>query len=100
MNSAWKGILAGMAAFAALALLSLPVVMGGLPGVLARPRSYRQVPVVYAHARRASWLGGGFGWMGVPALFSGLLELGLLILLVLGIAWLARAITRRAAKRA
>lgn len=97
MKTIWKWILGGLAALLVIGALVLPFLMhlflpfGGY-GFTANRFGYGGMP-----------MHGGFGYMpmmggfgfGFGAIFGGLIQLGVLVLIVLGIIWLVRAIGRQ-----
>ena len=79
-----------------LAILSIPMMMwsfgqGGY-GMMSGPGWSWHMPM---HGGWMPMMAGGFGWMGIGMLLSGLIQLGLLILIVLAIVWLVRVIAHQ-----
>jgi uncharacterized membrane protein len=104
MKSLWKWVLGIVAAVVVLSILAMPLMMArfygfGGYGMMSGPRSSWGWPM---HGGFGGWMpmmgGGGFGWMGFGMVFSALVQLGVLILIVLGIVWLVRAINRQGQK--
>ncbi len=94
MKTIWKWILGILAAVLVIGLLMLPFLMHVfLPFGGYGMMGYGHMPM----------MGGGFGFMpmmggfgfGFGAIFGGLIQLGVLVLIVLGIIWLVRAISRQ-----
>jgi uncharacterized membrane protein len=89
MKPVWKWLLGILAALVLLSALAMPFMkaqfnsFGGYR-MMSGPRSGWGMPMM-----------GGFGWLGFSMLFSGLIQLGVLILIVLAIIWLVRAISRQ-----
>ena len=96
MKPSWKWVLGILAGLVALTILAMPWMMGSLAwggyGMMSGPRAGWHMPM------RGGWtpmMGGGFGWMGFGGLLTGLIQLGVLVLIVLGIIWLVHAIGRQ-----
>jgi hypothetical protein len=94
MQSIWKWIIGIAGALFLLAILSLPMLAWGFGwrGYGTMSGWGWRMPM---HGGWMPMMWGGFGWMGVGVLLAGLIQLGLLVLIVLGIVWLVRAIAHQ-----
>ena len=96
MKTIWKWILGILAAILVIGALALPFLMhvflpfGGY-GYLSQAG---RMPMHGGFGGYSPMMAGGFGF-GFGALFGGLIQLGVLVLIVLGIIWLVRAIGRQ-----
>lgn len=94
MQSRWKWIIGIAGAVFLLAIFSLPMLAWGFGwGGYGMMSGWGWRTPMHGGWMPMMW--GGFGWMGVGMLLSGLIQLGLLVLIVLGIVWLARAIAHQ-----
>ena len=96
MKPVWKQVLVVLAVLVFVYVIAMPALMGGFGyGARNTSRAAWQVSLHYNHAASLPFMGGGLRWMGPNALLSGMLQLGLLALIVLGSIWLvARALAR------
>ncbi len=100
MKPVWEWLLGILAAPVVLSVLATPLMMaqfytfGGYGMMSGRGPAWR-MPMHYGYGGSWSPMMGGFGWMGGGLLFSGLIQLGVLILIVLGIIWMVRALVKQ-----
>jgi hypothetical protein len=104
MRPVWKWLIGILAALLLLSVLAMPLIMtlfysSGGYGMMSRGSSAWRMPMHYGYGGGwSSMMGGGYGWMGTGMILSRLIQLGLLVLIVLGIIWLVRALGRQTQK--
>jgi hypothetical protein len=107
MKTVWKWVLGIAVVLVVLSLLAMPFMMsrfygvGGGYGMMSGPRSAWRMLMhggFGGYGGYGGWMpmmGGGYGMMGSGTLLSGLIQLGVLALIVLAIIWMVRAISRQ-----
>jgi hypothetical protein len=99
MNNAWKWILGILALLLILGGVGMPLMMGPFYGFggygMMSNGGWGRMPMHQGYGGWSPMMGGGYGWMGVGLLLSGLIQLGLLVLIVLGIIWMVRMLNRQ-----
>ncbi len=97
MKTIWKWILGIVAAVLVLGALALPFLMrwfAPFGGYGYMSNRFGDMPMRGGFGGYAPMMYGGFGF-GIGSIFGGLIQLGVLVLIVLGIIWLVRAIGRQ-----
>ncbi len=95
MRPVWKRILTILAILVFVYVIAMPIVMGGFAYGASGTRSDWQASSHYSHSASMAAMANGFGWMGQGAVFSGLLQLGVLGTVILGSVWLLSASWRK-----
>ncbi len=100
MKPALKQLLVILAILVFVYVMIMPIVMGGFSyGAERASRSALQGSLHNNHSGLMSVLETGSGWMGSNALSSGLLQLGLLAVIVLGSVWLVAGLLARQSQK-
>ena len=104
MKPVWKWLIGIVAVLVLLSVLVMPLMMAqfypsGGYGMMSRGSSGWRMPMQYGYGGGwSSMMGGGYGWMGTGMILSGLIQVGVLVLIALGIIWLVRALGRQTQK--
>ncbi len=99
MKPAWKQLLAILALLVFVYVMTLPLTMGGLGyGAVRYARPAWQTSTHTSHGISVLAMGNGLSWTGSEALYSGLIQLGLLVIIVMGSIWLVSALGRHGKK--
>ncbi len=106
MKNIWKWILGILAAVLVIGLIAMPFIAHSFfpyngYGMMGRGFGYNwgRMPMHGGYGYGSWPMMGGYGMMGGGFFFSGLIQFGLLVLIVLGIIWLVRALQRQNAPK-